>query len=630
MIEDILKNQIKVYINNAIINGFKKYILNKPEINYNIINLLNKKESIINLEKSNIFFNHNYSLVANMINIINKFILYPYNFHNLNIIKNQYHMYINTNIIKYFYNADTFIISNNGKYIINNLIVNYNYPVLNKLKEDIDLRNYDNLLDILIEENKNNLSKIFNNCNNCNNLNDIFDNIDGFLYNNIIDLLKNEDIIGNNILLHLKESFHLSTYLILKLLTRSIFENNNNNNYIFSSYNEHIINYDKLILFNDIKYYILLEKFLDFDNIKKSEKNKIINEILNYDNNIKSKDIYLKNMYIWKIIFNHDYDCKYIIEIDDSIPNNYNEVCKENIEDDDEKIQDPIENDEEDEIDEIDEEDVDDEIIIEKINSIKRILINIQNTEDKNTISNYIDEIKNIIKDNQNDILKYNEIYILELLKFQKKYYEDDDNKNKRKLIKIIDAFEIVSNIAEKYFEHSRTNIENNTLLKSINNELVYISKSFIGKSIEIMMREVLMTYFNNNSSSDYENKYNIINLILTDDIIENSSLLDILYDEICPKIVLNSIEVFNNKQHKYGVIMESVKDILVNYFKLLNNFDEILSEDIINIFINNISSYFDIFITKVINLWFINIENILRFFINNYRCLKTYIDIFE
>ena len=59
--------------------------------------------------------------------------------------------------------------------------------------------------------------------------------------------------------------------------------------------------------------------------------------------------------------------------------------------------------------------------------------------------------------------------------------------------------------------------------------------------------------------------------------------------------------------------------------FKLLNNFDEILSEDIINIFINNIATYFDVFISKTIQLWFVNIENILRFVINNYRCLKTY-----
>ena len=143
-------------------------------------------------------------------------------------------------------------------------------------------------------------------------------------------------------------------------------------------------------------------------------------------------------------------------------------------------------------------------------------------------------------------------------------------------------------------------------------------------------MREFLLTYLQKNSSSSYDEHLKIINLILNDDIINGESLLDILYDVISDKLALNSIEIFQNKQDLYGSNLESIKDILVNYFKLLNNFEEILSNDIINIFINNIASYFDVFITKCINLWFVNMENILRFIINNYRCLKTFETIIE
>jgi hypothetical protein len=177
----------------------------------------------------------------------------------------------------------------------------------------------------------------------------------------------------------------------------------------------------------------------------------------------------------------------------------------------------------------------------------------------------------------------------------------------------------------ENYFENNRNFIEDNYLLKYIYHDLKKINKIFFGKSIEMIMRDVLMNYFENNSSDDHEKHLEIINLILNDYIINGCSLLDILYYEICDKIVYNSIEIYQSKNASYGSNLESIKDILINYFNLLNNFSEILSEDIMNIFIDNIASYFDVFITRTINLWLVNIENILRFFINNYRCLKTY-----
>ena len=137
-------------------------------------------------------------------------------------------------------------------------------------------------------------------------------------------------------------------------------------------------------------------------------------------------------------------------------------------------------------------------------------------------------------------------------------------------------------------------------------------------------MKEILTSYFIKNSYNDI-NISEIINLILYDNIDNDDNMIDILYDKICPKLVVNAVEIFESSEEKYGFVAESIRDILSNYFKLLSSYD-IISEELIYIFTNDITTYFENIVGKIINLWLINIENILRFFINNYRCLQTYL----
>jgi hypothetical protein len=69
----------------------------------------------------------------------------------------------------------------------------------------------------------------------------------------------------------------------------------------------------------------------------------------------------------------------------------------------------------------------------------------------------------------------------------------------------------------------------------------------------------------------------------------------------------------------------DNVKEILITYFNNLNVFGSLLSENIKNIFINDVSKYFEDIISRIIPLWMVNIENIFKYFINNYRCNDIY-----
>jgi hypothetical protein len=174
------------------------------------------------------------------------------------------------------------------------------------------------------------------------------------------------------------------------------------------------------------------------------------------------------------------------------------------------------------------------------------------------------------------------------------------------------------------------------------------VCKLLIGSSIENCMRDILTTYFNENIDAPPDTINSYINMILcnsmfhytidqnnnsepsepsesTEPLKTTVSLLEILYHSVCPRLVKSTLKIFSNEQEYGSYVNDSINEILTNYFQLLNNYDNIIPPHIINLFTENITSYFDIFTNKIITLWFINIENILRFIINTYKCLKCY-----
>ena len=90
-------------------------------------------------------------------------------------------------------------------------------------------------------------------------LDKIFSNINTFLYENIIELIKSDNTLGNNILEHLKDSFNLSTYFILKYLTCYLYKYYNESLFTDSKLEFNFFNKNKkkLLIFNKINNYIL-------------------------------------------------------------------------------------------------------------------------------------------------------------------------------------------------------------------------------------------------------------------------------------------------------------------------------------------------------------------------------------
>jgi len=163
---------------------------------------------------------------------------------------------------------------------------------------------------------------------------------------------------------------------------------------------------------------------------------------------------------------------------------------------------------------------------------------------------------------------------------------------------------------------------------------LIYLTKITIGNSIELILRRIFLTYLKDAMNSDDLKQVNInIKYWLEEDFAgilnsdgEKTSLLKYLYNEICPKLVKNNAEIFEDKSEEAGFVSQTTREILLGYFNL---FDELnLPENVIGHIKKEVTNYLDTIIGKTILLWHVNFENILKFFINNYRCLETFLQI--
>ena len=184
---------------------------------------------------------------------------------------------------------------------------------------------------------------------------------------------------------------------------------------------------------------------------------------------------------------------------------------------------------------------------------------------------------------------------------------------------------ENINNIIEPYFKTNKYTNENK-ILRFIEDTLLYITKLVIGNGIELMMRKILFTYFSATSiDDDIEKLTEQIDFILNSKLLQKSeSILENLYNEVCPLLVKNAAELFEDKTEKMGHTMQPVREILLNFFNLLDISVFNLNEDIKNIFKTEVIAYFDTIIGRTILLLHVNMENIFKNVINNYRSLKT------
>lgn len=642
LIQELIKEQLEIYINRLVIEKYTQFITNNNILLKSPI-ILPVKDMQVNLTFSSVKLDtikkkenlkNMFSLVLQPPKLpIDPFILYPNDLSNINKLRSKYGVIINPKIVEIMLKSHSSPYATNaeGYSTIFPIIKNYNYKLIQTLKSNglIDFRSFsESPLTFIQQENINNINKILDSIDVSNvNIKDLLGNIDGYLFNDVKSTITANELFGNNILLYLPESFNMSTYLTLQYLSESLdfnsnidfniidFENIigliNNSNISSSNLNQNFLgkNLKSLNVPDSIEHIIVQELLKE----KKIEINQLIDEIKSLDikdDEIKKKDIALHNKINIK-------SSTLYLDIKNKVTNLNNLIQN-----------------------------------LEIINLTSKTMENISTSNTRiDIISEY--ETYNNLDKNIGPMIKawskllestlesnYNliPIYILD----KQKQLITDINPNKLgDLDKIEKVMRFWNLLAENYFSNKKYT-ENNPTLDFINKLLNYITKMIICNGIELMIRKVLMTWLLNASTTktyDYDQINNIIQYILdseltgkTDDKGQPTNMLKELYEVVCPNLVKNSAEIFKNKSDEQAHYVQNTKEILLNYFQLLDltSWGSNIPNKIKDIFRIQVVNYFDTITSKSIGLWFVNVENILKFFINNYRCLKTMIELIK
>jgi hypothetical protein len=573
-------------------------------------------------------------------------ILYLNDLNNLNRYNNNLKcLTFNKKIFKIMINnnASPYIHNNEDISVIHSIIKNNNYQLLNEIKniyKDIDNTNILELFDsklplkLLLDENINNINKIIpndntiktvypsNNLNSINNiiLNKLLLNID---YSLSYHITSNEMYNKLNINEYIKYSFNISTYIILEYLSKYLLEINSiytidnlmntlniidiqlndlNNNYLIEQINNLNLNnnIDDIIIIDIINNIITKIKIID----KQIEENKNkLEQINKINNNIQKQLSNEVNKIIKELINKKEKLNKDIQNINNIKSNNILKLNKHNLS-------------------------------IKKENIID-IYTNLYNSKqgvlyfyiwkvllDNNT--GYYNTSKNNFNNNYNLL----PLYLLEKQKdFINHKIENIEEPLSEKILELNNAFKHLSLFCETYFINEQYT-DNNIILSFIDKLLIYLTKITFGTIIELFIKKTLFTYLSNDI---YNNPSQLIgdkiDYILTEKLTGyNKNLIEYLYEKLCYDLVKINSKIYKNKNNIIDSSNTS-KDLLLEYLNLF----ELTSFSLNKILENNdsIKDYFIILsqiIEKTIILWHVNIENILRYIINNHKCLETLI----
>ena len=636
IIQELAKEQINVYINDYVDKNFYGTI-NGLRNQYPTTELfLNMKQLSVNLEKisdntrqlnNELLFKNMYSNVLSSKMNQNIFIKYPNDLTNINKYRSKYGVEINEDIIKIMINKGASLYDNDNEDLppYYPIIKNYNWKLVRLLKQDYDVDFRDDVdasqnlqINFIKIENLNNLQKVLGNYDFKDPVKLVLSNIDENLYLDVEMSIKLNQTFGNNILSNLKYSFNLSTYLTLQILSECLLNVNNSFNYndldlLLKMFNMDIddinSNYwskvtDQLEIPDDFNH-IIIKQILDE---KTEEQKKLLSEIniiddafikinqnnptlaQNYENKIRPKYKSLRKEY-------------------NSKTNDINNLNG---------------------------------LLSNKVNLTNN---NMPNNPDLDTIDryNFIIDYSNIdfevwkgifekpINFNNTDNFNLLLIYIF------KKQYDliDKFNINNKPNLELIEkAMELLANFAENYFLTPKYT-EKNIGLEYANKMLIYLTKMTIGTNIELIIRRILFTYLTESSSESNIRKkvrhinnridYYLTSELITDSEGNNQSLSSYLYEVVCPKLVINSVEIFKDKKEEAAFELQTTREILLSYFSFMEVIP--LSEEIIEHLRKEVTNYFDTITSKTILLWYVNFENMLKYIINNHRCLKTFLE---
>ena len=627
LIENIVKTYFNYFIKSSIFNMLKEKFSDIEPQNLEIDNLFEEREFTVTLDNKYSKFPIasynpkeeskyiNFYRINERINEEDKFLLYSNDYTSNNLDRSFYEFEIKDAILLKMLekSANPYLKNNENSTAIFSILRNYYHPIFDKLDSYTISYNFTSIPNAetesptinLFNELKNNSNRLINNSNNYSEILNKF----SFTQHNQIKLFGER--FGNNVLRNMELSYSIIGYIFNQYLFRCIFKTNEN-------FGEKEIT--KILELNNItdisnNSYPIMEKT---DDVKMSSYATLLQEI--------KDDLNKKNNEFEKNISN--------LQNDIIIQNKYSSSSKLSQEKLDKLRRDKI-------------------LLNNQLHNIDFILSNrninktmkkLDNTQDM-TIVGFYDEL---LKENN-----YNRAsYIL----LWKKFLEESNIVNKKdfNLILINQTYNILSKIndekeprlhhleylkennlfynhieklGDKYFKTPKF-LDDNEMLNDIKNILKHMTQNIICFGFEVSLKKCLFEYFSIKFGDDDVDLITsaVDSMFNTSLKMDNESMLNILYDDIAEKLVINSINLFKNKSEELEHETISAKEIFDNYIKMFQ-VSEIQIENNSK-FMSNIGiliNFYDTISYNIINNWLALIENYLKFSINQSRIIKTF-----
>ena len=590
----LIKEKMKYYIesqtNRILYKVIKKNdLIRKTTVTFEDTNLiLSPQELVLNMNLDDItngikhfFYKYQFSKVKKL--ELDKFIIYPDEYANSEILKLKYELIIKKNIYTILLenNSNPYILDSNNQSPIFSLLKNHIPHVL----KDIKYLNYNEFTEVnpynfLLLELNNHTHKLTNGLDT---YKDWIDNFVSYQKNEVTTLILSNDKFGNNIPLYLEDSFNVITYIANQYLSESIYEDDDKD--------INILNCEK-DKFN-YKTYLFINKQINILGVYKKLGNNIVQNII--DNN----DIEIKKINNTLQKTNKQYKTileKKIKQLEDT-NNNYEKQIRNTSK----YIGNP---------------DLDNEDILKRYKQLENNILTI-------LLSKFI----NIDLNNSCDLLTFK--IITHEQKILNNSLEDIKLKYSLDVTQLSKFYEITNKISNIYFTFNKYT-EYNQVLKFSKELLEFITERFICFPYFMLLNKILTTYFKSiyviDNDSDILDKVNycLTNKILKED---NQSIETILYNDVSKKLVLNAVQIFDNQEEESLFSPQSTKDIFDTLVNLLTiNPSLSIPEDspFFKTTIKEINSYFDTFVNKTILNWLVVIENVFKFNINQGRIIQS------
>ena len=570
----IKEENISIPIDNQVI-GYDKFSHNLNVINFDIIGKLLNHNPLLNYYQ----FSKVKKIDDNNENII-KFVIYPEEYANSELLNLKYELIIDKNIFKELVmkNANIYMIDSNNQSAIFPIIKMHNFEIINLLKaDDIDYNNYSDIspLKYLLNELDNHTNKLTNNTNNFSEWLSYF----VFYQKNINNtLILSNDKYGNNLPKYLEDSYEIIFYLINQYLSESIYK------------------------IEDITILTEIKSLINY-NIPNHKKYLFINENLDKINNIYED---VEDNIIIDIIDD-------IIQEKENITYNINKLGLGNTR---KILEDKVKN-------------LDIQITeLQKLlqNLLPNSLLVIESSKILQRYNNLSINTGTMTK-LLSKMVKLNLNESFDLITFKiidnEKYIDD-----KEKLRIINNFYKYTNKISDIYFDFNKY-CDTNKVLTFVKELLEFMTKHYIIFPYIMILRGILNKYFSMMYPLDsYNDINNKINYCLNyENIIDDKiSIRDQLENIIVKKIVTICSKIFNNSNDEFNFNDESIKTILDNICEQFK-YNVIFPIDAgahFFVITKEINDYFDTFILHTIKTWQVVIENTFKFNINQGRIIRS------